>query len=119
MSAHKFVHIELSAESIDGAKNFYGNVFNWEFQDYPDMNYTTFTTEQGQLGGGFNPVANAPAGTVMVYISTDNLEETKAKIAANGGLITEPGIEVPGVGTMAYFTDPTGNNLAILQPAPM
>ena len=115
--SHKFVHIELSSKDNEEAKKFYGNVFGWTFQDFPEMNYTTFIIGENELGGGFNPVANSPAGTIMVYIHTDNLEESKAKIVANGGTITEPRLEVPGVGTMAFFKDLTGNHLAILQPA--
>ena len=119
MSSHKFVHIELSANNHEEAKQFYGNVFGWSFMDWPEMKYTTFSTGENEVGGGFNPVSsNTPAGTILLYIHTDNLEETKAKITANGGIITEPGVEVPGVGTMAYFKDLTGNLLAILQPAP-
>ncbi|NJN43849.1 MAG: hypothetical protein HC806_03305 [Anaerolineae bacterium] len=44
------------------------------------MNYTTFATADGEIGGGFNPVSDQnPAGSIFVYIHTDNIEETKAK----------------------------------------
>jgi predicted enzyme related to lactoylglutathione lyase len=83
------------------------------------MNYTTFSAEGG-TGGGFNPVGeNNPAGTVLVYIHTDDLKASVAKIEANGGKILIRNYDIPTVGSMATFQDPTGNTLALLQPLPM
>ena len=118
MSNHKFVHVELSCQDMEEAKKFYGSVFDWQFTDFPDMNYVTFQPAEGELGGGFNPVSDEnPAGTVTFYIHTDDLEETKNRIKSAGGVITLPAQEIPGVGTIAFFKDPTGNHLAILEPS--
>lgn len=117
MSAHKFVHVELSCRDNAEAKKFYGDVFGWQFQDYPEMNYVTFQAAENELGGGLNPVSDQnPAGSVMVYIHTDDIEDTVKKLEAAGGEITLPPMEIPTVGTMAFFKDPTGNQLAVLQP---
>jgi predicted enzyme related to lactoylglutathione lyase len=79
------------------------------------MNYTTFDAEG--VGGGFNPVQeNNPAGTVLVYIQTDDIEATLAKVEAHGGKTVMPKYEIPTVGWMAIFRDPTGNNVALLKP---
>jgi len=116
MSQHPIIHVELSAKDHREAARFYSEIFGWKTKEYPEMNYTTFEAEGG-TGGGFNPVSeNNPAGTVLVYINTDNLEETLAKIEARGGKTLEPGFEIPTVGWMAVFQDPTGNKLALLKP---
>lgn len=114
---YPFVHIEISSNSLDESKQFYGNVFGWQFQDWPEMNYVTFAPAGPEAtGGGFNPVnENVPAGTVTVYIGTNDIDATTANIEANGGKIILPKMEVPGVGWLAFFLDPAGNQMALIQ----
>ena len=38
--ANPFVHIELHTQDTEKAKKFYGELFEWTLEDYPDMNYT-------------------------------------------------------------------------------
>ncbi len=117
MSKHKFIHVELSSTDFETMKQFYGDSFGWTFEDFPDMNYVTFSTGASELGGGFNPVGEQnPPGTTMIYIHTDDIEASKAKIKAAGGNVTIESLEVPTVGVIAFFVDPSGNALALLQP---
>jgi predicted enzyme related to lactoylglutathione lyase len=119
MSHHPIVHIEISANDHAKAGEFYASVFGWKLKAFPEMTYTTFETGEG-VGGGFNPVReDNPPGTIMVYINTDNLEETLGKIKAAGGKVILESMEIPTVGTMAIFSDPTGNTLALQKPLPM
>jgi predicted enzyme related to lactoylglutathione lyase len=80
------------------------------------MNYTTFEAEGGSRGG-FNPISeDDPSGRVLVYINTPDLEKTLKKIEVEGGKVLLEGYDIPGIGTMATFNDPTGNIVALLQP---
>ena len=81
------------------------------------MNYTTFRTGQNEVGGGFNPInPENPAGTVTVYINTDNITETLGKIEGLGGKVLAQPMQIPGVGLFAVFCDLDGNKVALLQP---
>ncbi len=114
MSKHPIVHIEISANDRREAADFYSKVFGWGMQHIDDMHYTTFSTGQEDMGGGLNPVGeNTQAGTVSVYIGTDDIEATLANIEANGGQTVMPKQEIPGMGWFAFFKDPTGNVLAL------
>jgi predicted enzyme related to lactoylglutathione lyase len=113
MSKHPIVHIEFSADDREAAAQFYHDVFSWEIQHMPEMNYSTFMSNE-KLGGGFNPVTEEyPAGTVIVYIQVDDFETTLADIEAKGGKTIRPKTEIPGVGWFAFFADPTGNLVAL------
>ena len=113
MTKHPIVHIEFSARDRSEAAKFYGAVFGWESQDMPEMNYTTFDTGK-EPGGGFNPLGEqVKAGDVFVYIGTDDIDATLAKIEAQGGKTVMPKSEIPGVGWFAFFNDPTGNMVAL------
>lgn len=113
---HLITHIELSTKNMEESKKFYSDVFEWKIQDFPEMNYATFEAEGGS-GGGFNPISDeSPAGSILVYINTPELEITLQKIKAAGGSIIMEGYDIPTVGRMATFKDPTGNVVALLQP---
>lgn len=118
MGKHGFVHVEISANDLTAASSFYQQVFNWTVQAMPEMNYALFETGTGP-GGGFSPVVpENPAGTVMVYVETDNIEDTLAKVEKAGGKTLQPRTEIPGMGWFAQFKDPTGNILGIFQELP-
>lgn len=112
----KYVHVELSVNSWKDDQPFYKNVFGWEFMDFPDLNYAS--TSEG-VTTGLNPVSeNNPAGTVWVYIHTEDTEASLTAIKENGGAQIGETMFIPNVGTIAFFSDPTGNRLALLQPDP-
>lgn len=113
MSNHPIVHIEFSSRDRAESAKFYGDVFGWEVQDMPEMNYATFDPGK-QPGGGFNPVSDqVKAGDVTVYIGTDDIDASLAKIEAAGGKTVIPKSEIPDVGWFAFFSDPTGNVVAL------
>ncbi len=113
---HFIIHVEFSAKDLQETKKFYAGVFDWKITDYPEMNYAAFEAEGGS-GGGFNPISgDYPAGRVLVYINTPDLDETLEKIKKAGGTVVLAGYDIPGVGRMATFNDPTGNLVALLQP---
>lgn len=119
MSTHPFVHLEFSSTDQAAMKAFYGSVFGWEFQDWPEMNYVTFSTGEGNLGGGFNPVTDEnPVGTVINYIHCDDVIASIASLEKAGGKLLMPVMEVAGVGQIAIFGDPSDNALGLIQPPP-
>ncbi|MEJ2706187.1 MAG: VOC family protein [Anaerolineales bacterium] len=114
MSDRSIVHIELSADDREKAAEFYSKLFGWEVQQIPEMNYATFRAGEGP-GGGFNPVSeDNPAGTVTIYVNSEDIEADLSKIESLGGKTLVPKTEIPTVGWFAMFMDPTGNKLALL-----
>ena len=113
MSDHPIVHVDFSANDPGAAGKFYSEVFGWKIQPVPEMNYTMFTAEGGP-GGGFPQVGEMTrAGHVLVYVSTDDIDATLAKIESLGGKTVLPKTEIPTVGWFGIFTDPTGNQIAL------
>jgi predicted enzyme related to lactoylglutathione lyase len=118
MSKHPIIHIEFSAQDREAAGKFYSELFGWNVEQIPDMNYALFEAEGGP-GGGFNPITDEyPAGTVMVYVHTDDVEASLEKIVPLGGKVIVPKTEIPTVGWFAFFSDPTGNMVAMLEALP-
>lgn len=113
MSKHPIVHIEFSARDLAESANFYSEAFGWKTQSMPEFDYVTFQAAGGP-GGGFTRVGEqVRPGAVFVYIQTDDIEASLAKIADLGGKVVQPKTEIPGVGWFAYFQDPGGNVVAL------
>ena len=113
MSQHPIIHIEFSASDREDAGRFYNDVFGWQIQQMPEMNYATFEA-QGGPGGGFNPVDEQnPAGTILVYIDTKDINADLKKIETLGGTTIVPKTEIPKIGWFAIFADLTGNQVGL------
>ncbi len=116
---HKIVHVELSAKDRKALSKFYADVFGWKMEHIDDMNYTTFKAGDG-VGGGFNPVtAQNPAGTVTVYIETDDVTASLKAIEKAGGTIISLEMEIPKTGKFGIFRDPQGNMIGLYKAYPM
>jgi predicted enzyme related to lactoylglutathione lyase len=109
MSEHHFVHVEFSARDREETGKFYNDLFGWKIEQDSEMNYAMFDSGDN-VGGGFNPVSDTnPAGTVIVYIGTDDIDASLAKVESLGGKIVTPKTEIPNMGWFGLFSDPTGN----------
>jgi len=114
MSKHPIVHIEISALDREAAGKFYADVFGWKVQQMPEMNYAMFDTGQEDVGVGLNPVTDEnPAGSVVVYIDSDDINTTLSKVEKSGGKSLVPKTPIPGMGWFAIFMDPTGNKIGL------
>jgi predicted enzyme related to lactoylglutathione lyase len=123
MSEHRIVHVELPAASGKEASRFYNEAFGWKDSLYADADYYMFDLGDG-TGGGFNKLTdegNIPVkpGDVLVYISTDDIEESLAKVESLGGKTILGRTPVADMGAFAFFADPTGNRIGLWQTAGM
>lgn len=113
MSKHPIVHIEFSAKDHEKAGKFYSQLFGWKIEQHPEMHYATFEAEGGP-GGGFNPVSeDYPAGTVMIYIQTDDIDVTLAEAEKLGAKTLVPKSEIPNTGWFGIFSDLSGNKVGL------
>ena len=115
MSAHNIVHVEIPSTDAKVNAKFYGDAFGWKLEHDPNFDYWQFMPA-ALPGGGF-PGTDGPSGSkigeVLVYIGTDDIEASLAKIESLGGKTLAPSMEIPGTGWFAFFADPSGNKLAL------
>jgi predicted enzyme related to lactoylglutathione lyase len=113
MSKRNIVHVEIPAANVEAAGKFYQELLGWKLQPIPEMNYTMWEAGDGS-GGGFPEVSDeAPAGHVLVYIDSDDIEADLKKVEELGGKVIHPKAEIPQTGWYALFQDPTGNVLGL------
>ncbi len=113
MSKRNVVHVEIPAANVEAGAKFYQDLFGWKIQPVPEMKYTMWEAADGS-GGGFPEVsADSPAGQVLVYIDSDDIDVDLKNVKKLGGKVLHEKTEIPGMGWFGVFKDPTGNVLAL------
>lgn len=113
VSKRNVVHFEIPAADVSAAGQFYQELFGWKLHHAPEFDYTMWEDGSGS-GGGFIKVSDTnPAGQVLVYIDSDDIDVDLKKVEQLGGKVVTPKTEIPGTGWFGVFKDPTGNLLAL------
>ena len=124
MSA-RVVHFEIPFDDGDRARAFYSDVFDWQIQTMPEMQYTIVSTgpsgdqgptEPGYIGGGMMQ-RQEPVGTPVITLAVDDIDKTMATIEEHGGSSVAPKMAVADMGFAAYFRDSEGNLMGLWQNA--
>lgn len=107
------VHVELPTTERDAATKFYSKLFGWTYQHTTSPRpYTLFDTGSIHIGMPDADPDYEP-GNVTFYVESDDLDADLKRVEKLGGTkLTEP-FSVGGMGEMAFFTDPSGNRLAL------
>jgi predicted enzyme related to lactoylglutathione lyase len=111
-----FVHLELNTPDLAKAKDFYGKLVGWTFQDMdmgPGGTYSVFKPSSGP-GGGIFTVPDAPKQW-LPYIGVDDLKASTDKAESLGAKVIVREQPVPEMGAFSILIDPTGANIALWQ----
>jgi predicted enzyme related to lactoylglutathione lyase len=114
-----FVHVELNTTDVAKSKEFYGQLFEWNLQDTPmgdGSTYTMIGVGQGTAGGIMqHPMPGAPSAW-LAYVLVDDIRASTAKAKALGAQIIVDVKEVMGMGSLSIFLDPTGAAIGLWEP---
>ena len=125
MSA-RVVHFEVPFDDADRARSFYRDVFDWQINAMPELNYTIVSTgpvsdegmpsEAGYIGGGMMQ-RQAPVNTPVITLQVDDIDATVVAIEKHGGSAVGEKLTVGDMGFAAYFKDSEGNLMGLFQSA--
>ena len=102
----------VDAATLQRVKAFYGQAFDWEFQEW-GAHYVD--TASSGVGAGFDATPQTAISRPLAVIFSSDLEQTLADVQAAGGQITRAIFPFPG-GRRFHFVDPAGNELAAWSP---
>ena len=125
MSA-RVVHFEVPFDDADRARRFYREVFDWQIQHVPEMDYNLvqtgpvgdqgMPTEPGYIGGGMfqrQPDVDRP----VITLEVPDIDAILTSVQKNGGSAVGEKIPVGDMGFAAYFKDSEGNLMGLWQTA--
>jgi len=111
----RFVWHELFTPNVQKSKRWYGELFGWTYEDAPVQGMTYTMIKAGGAGvGGFMSLDILPKGVPahwLAYVSADPDAVAKGVQEGGGQVLKEP-FDIPDVGRMVVFQDPTGGVLA-------
>jgi predicted enzyme related to lactoylglutathione lyase len=115
--SNPFCHVELHTESAGTAKEFYGKLFDWRFEDSPSPVpggvYTHIKVGDG-TGGGLMKKAMPEAPTAWLpYVLVDDVDATLKKARGLGAKVVLEKVTVPEMGAYAVMIDPSGAALGL------
>jgi predicted enzyme related to lactoylglutathione lyase len=114
---NKFCWSELSTPDVKAAKEFYGKILGWEFEDHDieGITYTMIKTQDKEFGGMWqipNDKKNEIPPHWMGYICVENLEKTLKQAQELGATVKMPITKAGEAGIFAIICDPTGAHIA-------
>jgi uncharacterized protein len=116
--------VDLQTSDPAGAKQFYGALFGWEYDDQPvghdaDGN-PAFYSMALMNGKAVAAITALPMPGVPphwnTYVTVADVDASAAKVAAAGGTVVMDAFDVMDAGRMAVIADPTGAILDLWTP---
>lgn len=115
--AGTMVHLEIPAGDTAKAREFWGGLFGWTFEEYPGSPTEYHMTRFSESTGGAITGADGEKRGVRVYHDVDDIKAGIARVNELGGQSGEP-MAVPSMGWFATCTDTEGNDFGLWQTDP-
>jgi uncharacterized protein len=118
MTHGAFSWTELTTSDPKAARDFYGKLLGWTFQEM-DMGTGIYAVIQvaGQGVGGITAVPPNAAGMPPAwggYVTVDDVDKVVAKVAGLGGRVLLAPMDIPTVGRFATIRDPQGATISLI-----
>ena len=104
---------------VDGAKAFYGALFDWDSQDAGPPEETGgygFFMKKGKMVAGYGPQQNPGPPFWSCYVSVADADAVAKTIEGAGGTTVMAPMDVMTAGRMGVFQDSTGAFFSVWQP---
>lgn len=118
-----FCWVELGTSDNEAAKQFYTQLFGWDFVDNPMGEhgvYTMLKLDGKDVGGLYKLMPDMVERGVpphwLSYVSVTNVDESAAKAKEAGATLLQEPFDVFTIGRMSVVQDPTGAVFALWQP---
>jgi len=113
-----FSWVDLTTSDAAAAKEFYGGLLSWEFEDneIPGGGVYTMCKVSGDHVAAIPPATDQAPPHWNNYITVTNADETAAKAKELGATVIEEPFDVIDAGRMALLQDPTDTAVCIWEP---
>jgi hypothetical protein len=111
------VHVEIPAGDTAAAKEFWGSLFGWQFQEYPGAPTEYHMARFSETTGGAIYGSDGTPSTPRLYFDVDDINAANARVVELGGEAGDA-MPVPGMGWFSHFKDTEGNDFGLWQADP-
>jgi uncharacterized protein len=108
--------VDIGLPDLAGGLAFYTDLFGWETQDMgEEAGHYTIASKDGKLVAALSNATDDGPPRWTTYVNVDNVDDVAEKVAAAGGTVVMPPMDVMSAGRMAIFKDTTGASIAVWQ----
>jgi hypothetical protein len=110
------VHLEIPTDDTARGRAFWGGLFGWEFESFPEgseYHMARIDDQSGAAISGMEPGKKGP----RVYFDVDDIQASAGRVRELGGEADEP-MPVPAMGWFTGCRDPHGNEFGLWQADP-
>ena len=110
------VHFEINGTDFKRSEDFYRNLFGWQIQDVPAINYGMVDTgvKMG-INGGIGQLDPGEMPFVTFYVQVEDLQLYLDKAVSLGASVIIPVTVIPDMITFAMFSDPDGCRVGLVK----
>jgi len=120
MTPGNFSWNELITTDTGKAGAFYTKLFGWQTEPMPGgMPYTIYKNGSAYAGGMMQCPGGGGRSMWVAYVTVENTDAKLAEAKKLGAKVCVEPKDIPGVGRIAVFEDPTGAAIGIWQRAEM
>lgn len=114
MASPLISHVEIPSTNLDKSKDFFNNVFGWEFKPF-GRGYLLFNDHKGIMVGLRQVEKTTIGDTTVFHVTVGSIDDMLNKAKENGGKTKREKTVIPAMGWYALFTDPDGNTIGLFQ----
>jgi|SRR3954447_2263283 predicted enzyme related to lactoylglutathione lyase len=103
-------HLAVNADDLPATRAFYEGVFGWRFEEYAPGFVRTHDAG-GPIAAvqGRRALLAARTNAPEVTFEVDDVDAFAAEAVRLGGRVVMPKATIPGVGSLVFVADPSGN----------
>jgi hypothetical protein len=108
------VHFEIGCRDREKTSAFYQKLFDWTMEPN-DIATEIVTGPDAPTTGHIVSLGHEPFNYTQFYVRVEDLSETLVQAEKMGGKIIIPPIPRPNGGRFAWFRDPEGNTIGLIE----
>lgn len=114
MANNLIAHVEIPSKDLDKTKEFFQNLFGWEFKAFGN-GYSLYNTHKG-FTVGLRKVDNVKEGDCTIFhVRVDDINAILNKANKLGGKTFRGKTTIPAFGYYALINDINGNTIGLFQ----
>jgi uncharacterized protein len=106
------IHFEIGCRDKARTEGFFAKLFGWGITQ-TGMASMVDTGGEGGINGHITSLGHEPHHYITFYVQVDDLQAYLDRAGALGGKTLVPPVEIPGMGSFAWFADPDGNTIGL------
>lgn len=113
----RFVWRELVTPAVETSRAFYTQLLGWTTatMDMGGTPYTVFSRGEAQTAGLTPPMMDGVPPFWLDYITVEDVDAARDRVAALGGRVLSEAMDVPDIGRVAIVRDPAGAVFALFR----